>query len=135
MKKENVELPLYTATPEVELQKREIEERKIWELLKYRYDEKPEVWAEAYVYKELVEQASRTSSELGEYLDWSFENFYDLLNFSEKKRETYGEFAADIVTELKSIRKTNLEKLSEVEKQRKVLVEKAIYSKIYQFKD
>ena len=56
-----MELPLYTATPEVELQKREIAERKNWELLKYRYDEKPEVWAEAYVYKELVEQASRTS--------------------------------------------------------------------------
>lgn len=82
MRNEKVELPLYTATPEVELQKREVEERKVWELLKYRYDEKPEVWAEAYVYKELVEQASRTSEELGGYLDWSFENFYDLLNYS-----------------------------------------------------
>lgn len=77
----------------------------MWDLIRFRYDEKPEVWAEAYIYKEMVEQAARTSEELGGYLEWSFENFYDLLNMSEKKKETYGEFAADIVTELKTIRR------------------------------
>ena len=35
-----------------------------------------------------------------------------MLNYSEKNRETYGEFAADIITKLKSIRKTNMDKLS-----------------------
>ncbi len=33
----------------------------MWEKIKERYDEKPEIWAEAYTYKELIEQASRTS--------------------------------------------------------------------------
>lgn len=48
------------------------------------------MWAEAYIYKEMIEQAARTSEELSAYLDWSSENFYDLLNQSEKKKVTYG---------------------------------------------
>jgi hypothetical protein len=79
-------MPTYISTPEVPLQEREIEERKMWELIKFRYDEKPEVWAEAYIYKEMVEQASKTSEELSGYLEWSFENFHDLLNYSEKSK-------------------------------------------------
>jgi hypothetical protein len=135
LKNEDKEMPLYTATPPVPLRDDEVRDREMWELIRFRYDEKPEVWAEAYIYKEMVEQASRTSEELGGYLEWSFENFYDLLNMSEKKKETYGEFAADIVTELKTIRKEKKVKLEDVEKQRRAVGEKAVYSKVYQVRD
>lgn len=62
----------------------------MWAKIKERYDEKPELWAQAYTYKELIIQASRTSEELASYLDWTFENFYDLLNYTEKLNESYG---------------------------------------------
>lgn len=46
--------------------------REMWEKIRFRYDEKPELWAEAYIYKELIIQASRTSEELAGFLDWNF---------------------------------------------------------------
>lgn len=54
---------------------------------------------------------------------------------SEKKRETYGELAADITTELKLMRREKFQQLEEVEKQRKTLSERGVYSKVYQLRD
>lgn len=50
----------------------EQKDRKMWEMIKFRYDQKPELWAEAYTYRELIEQAARTSQDLAGYLQWNY---------------------------------------------------------------
>jgi hypothetical protein len=44
-------MPLFTGTPHLPQKPEEIKDEKMWDLIRFRYDEKPEVWAEAYVYK------------------------------------------------------------------------------------
>lgn len=63
-------MPKFFGTPEVEMMF-EAKEKKYMDEIRDRYDEKPELWAEAYTYKELIEQASRTSEELAGYLEWT----------------------------------------------------------------
>lgn len=63
LKHENETLPKFFGTPD-ELMDFEKEERDNWAKIKFWYDDKPEVTAEALIYKELIEQASRTSEEL-----------------------------------------------------------------------
>ena len=70
--------------------KHQIEDRKIWQIIKFRYDEQPQIWAKAATYKELTEQAARTSEDFAGYLDWTHQNFHDLLKYSEKNKQTYG---------------------------------------------
>lgn len=82
----------------------EKKDHEMWELIKERYDERPELWAQAYTYKELIIQASRTSEELAGYLDWTYENFYDLLNYTEKLNDSYGEFAIEMTGEVSKAR-------------------------------
>lgn len=36
-------------------------DHEMWAKIKERYDDKPELWAQAYTYKELIIQASKTS--------------------------------------------------------------------------
>ena len=52
----------------------------------------------------MVIQASRTSEELAGYLDWSFRNFYDLLNNADQLNPKYGQFAAEMSEEVKKAR-------------------------------
>lgn len=63
-------MPKFFGTPEEEMMF-EAKEKKYMDEIRDRYDEKPELWAEAYTYKELIEQASRTSEELAGYLEWT----------------------------------------------------------------
>jgi len=41
---------------------------------------------------------------LAGYLEWNYQNFHDLLSYTEQGRETYGEFAVDMVNEVKKMR-------------------------------
>ena len=50
----------------------EIKDKAMSKKIKYLYDQKPELWAEAYTYREMVLQASKTSQDLSGYLEWTF---------------------------------------------------------------
>lgn len=67
-----------------------------WPKIKFWYDDRPELWHQAYTYKEMIIQASRTSEEIAGYLDWSYRNLHDLFAYSEYMNQTYGNFAIDM---------------------------------------
>lgn len=83
----------------------------------------------------MVEQAARTSEELAGYLEWTSENFYDLLNLDGPKKDNYTQFGRQVVEEIRNARRDRINKLGEVEKQRKALADRGIYSKVYGQRD
>jgi hypothetical protein len=62
----------------------------------------------------MVEQAARTSEELAGYLEWTSENFYDLLNQDGQKKDTYSQFGLQVVDEIRNARRERMNGLVEV---------------------
>lgn len=69
------------------------------------------------------------------YLEWTSENFYDLLNQDGAKKDTYKTYGRQVVEEIRNARRERMKKLGEVEKQRRALADRGIYSKVYTQRD
>ena len=57
-----------------------------------RYQEYPHEWMKAYEYKELVNEAAKTSEELAQYAQWDASSFYNTILNSPATPETYADF-------------------------------------------